>query len=137
VYHFGDIYATKLSKDGKLVWMNKIPKHQTGTRNPGGLSFNAIPFGNKLVLFYLDNNKNMDLPDDKDPAVHSDKHGGMFVAATFDEKGKYKRDVLFDLRDEKMISMHISEFIPFTKNTLLGEVYGKKNQNKPLLISVE
>ncbi len=132
-YHYNDILATKLSADGELVWMQKLPKMQKGKKGKGGMSYKYIKYENNHYLLYLDNIKNFNLPVDKSPALHSDGKGGFLTAYQIeDDSGETKKLSFFDLRDVKGMAVYQfqpSRIINTQEGEFIVEVYKKKKED--------
>lgn len=137
-YYYDDVFISKVAKDGKLEWMNKIPKRQSTNVLPiGGVSYTAYEVDNTLHLYYADNLKNLELEEDKTPQRHIDGAGGMLIDASFNPKtGAMDRKVLFNYREEKIPFLNIRYFSPFQKYTLVGS-YGNGAKRTPFVFSIK
>lgn len=138
-YHYNDILVTKIGMGGKLEWMKKIPKTQTGSRGQGGMSYKYFSANNKHFLIFLDNVKNIDLPIDKTPALHSDGHGGYLTAVKIsDSDGSLTKSSILNGRDIEDFQMHqfsVDRVFKTSENTFMLEVYKKKKED--IMIKVE
>jgi len=102
VYYYGDMVATKFDKTGKLTWMKKLPKTQTGTQGKGGMGVRYIKGEASSYLLFLDNIKNANLTADEVPEKHSDGRGGYLTAYKIDNTtGTFEKHSIFDIEDIK------------------------------------
>ena len=102
VFYYGDIIATKFNKAGKLVWMKKLPKTQTGFQGKGGMSVRFIKGKGASYILFLDNVKNANLSLDEVPERHSDGRGGFLTAYKIDDAtGAIEKHSIFDITDIK------------------------------------
>ncbi|PCI97654.1 MAG: hypothetical protein COB15_07290 [Flavobacteriales bacterium] len=158
VYNYQDMFMAKLTADGKVAWMKKMAKRQKYTKSTygGGFGFHGITTsfkrngpdlsyihmttGDNHYLLYLDNIKNLDLPLDKYPAVHSSGKGGFLTAYKInDASGDVSKLSLFDLRDVKGIPVYqfnTGRIIQPSDKEILLEVYKKKKQDILLRINL-
>lgn len=132
-YHYNDILITKIGADGSLKWMNKIPKMQKGSRGQGGMSYKYFNANNSHYIVYLDNIKNINLPFDKKPALHSDGQGGYLTAVKIpDADGISKKASVFNGRDIEDFQMHqfsVNRVLKTGENSFMLEIYKKKKED--------
>jgi hypothetical protein len=137
-YHFRDILTAKINADGTLAWMHKLPKKQRGVKQKRSMSYTHMFAGDHHYLLYLDNIKNLNLPDDKVPHQHTDGKGGYFTAYIINDKtGEVKKEALFNTRDIKGIEMEHFEtdkILPLSDSEILIE--GFDGRNKDFLVKV-
>lgn len=132
-YYYNDILVTKISGDGKLLWMNKLPKRQVGSQGIGGMSFKFFETSDAYYYMYLDNVKNKGIKNNEVPKIHVDGQGGFLTAYKLDKNtGEFEKLTLLDLRDVR--GMKIYQFYPskifnVDKNSMMFEVYKKKKQD--------
>lgn len=140
-YHYNDIIVTKINPDGKLAWMKKVPKQQVGTRGKGGMSYKFYHNGSDDFLVFLDNVKNIDLPDDKQPALHSDGQGGYLTAVKMNDKtGDYKKGSILNAReveDFKLYQFSTDRVIETSDNTFVLEAYKKKKEDIMIKVTLK
>jgi hypothetical protein len=134
-YYNEDIIAAKINKSGSFDWVRKIPKRQQGGRGIGTMSFKLISDASGDYFLYLDNLKNIDLPEDEEPRTHVDGYGGQVMVTKIDPTGKMTKELVFDTREEEvMIFPH--DFTRINGNQFIGRATVKKNHYQPLLITV-
>ncbi len=137
-YYYRDILATKIAADGSLVWMHKLPKFQAGSRGKGTMSYTHLFAGDSHFLVYLDNVKNLNLPDDEFPHKHSDRRGGYLTAYIIDDAtGTIEKEAIFNTRDVKGI--HLEHFdtdkiLSLSSSEMLIE--GFEGSSKDFLVKV-
>ena len=100
VYHYYNIVVMKVSADGELVWVKKIPKNQAGVNGTGQMSIKYIEGDGYHYVLYVDNPKNLNISIDEAPATHKDGAGGFLTACKIDdETGKYEKHTILDMRN--------------------------------------
>lgn len=137
-YHYGDILATKIAADGSLSFMNKIPKEQVGTKGLGGMSYKYFFANNTHYFVYLDNVKNIDLPEGKKPARHSDGQGGYLTCVKMSNPdGDLKKGSILNAReveDFKIYQFATNRIVQTSENSFMVEAY--KKQKEDIMIKV-
>lgn len=132
-YNYLDILATKIGVSGELSWMKKIPKSQRGGRGQGGMSYKYFSANDYHYLVFLDNVKNIDLPIDKTPALHSDGQGGYLTAVKIsDLDGTLTKSSILNGRDIEDFQMHqfsVNRVFKTSENSFMLEVYKKKKED--------
>lgn len=144
-FYYEDIYAAKISADGKFEWLRKIPKKQRSTsrdsyqrKNPyrGTLGYKLISDASGYYFLYLDNKKNMEMEEDDVAKYHVDGYGGQVVVAKLDPSGKLTKELLFDTREEDVM-LFPANFSRINNTQFIGRARLKKNIFQPLLITVK
>ena len=137
-YYYRDILATKINADGTLGWMHKLPKFQKGVRGKRTMSYTHIFAGDSHYLLYLDNVKNLNLPEDEVPYTHTDGKGGYFTAYIINDKtGKVKKEAIFntrDFNDTKLEHFETDKILLLSDSEILIE--GFNGKNKDFLVKV-
>lgn len=137
-YHYGDILATKIAADGSLSFMRKMPKIQVGKNGQGGMSFKYFFANNSHYFVYLDNVKNIDLPEGKTPAEHSDGKGGYLTAVRItDADGTLKKGSILNAREVDDFKIHqfsTNRIIKTGENSFMVEAY--KKQKEDIMIKI-
>ncbi len=138
-YYYGDILVTKIAPDGSLSFMNKIPKEQVGGKGLGGMSYKYFFANNHHYFIYLDNVKNIDLPEGKKPAKHSDGQGGYLTAVKInDSDGHLAKGSILNAREVDDFKIHqfsTSRIVKTSERSFLVEAY--KKQKEDIMIKVE
>ena len=138
-YHYNDMLITKIKADGKLAWMQKLAKTQTGQAGQGGMSFRYIKGKNAHSFIFLDNEKNKDLRPDEEPAGHVDGAGGFITSYNINDKtGEVTKSYMVNLRDVNGMAVHQflpSRIIPDSNGIFIFEAYKKGKED--ILIKVE
>lgn len=138
IYNYNDMWVTKISAGGKLLWMKKLPKLQQGG-GPGGMSYHFFPTKESYNFIFIDNKKNINLTPDKTPARHIDGLGGFLTAYKVNVlSGAVSKSLLLDTDDVK--GMEIYQFttkriIPTAAREFVFEAYKKKKED--VLIKVK
>lgn len=132
-YYYNDIMVTKINPDGTLGWMKKIPKFQRGGSGQGGMSYKFFTNKTDNYFVFLDNVKNIDLPIDKTPALHSDKHGGYLTAVKInDQNGEIKKGSILNAReveDFELYQFATNRVVKTSDTTFVLEAYKKKKED--------
>jgi len=140
-YHYGDIYVSKVKADGKLAWMKKIPKIQTGSKGRGGMSYKYLYNDNKHFIVFLDNVKNLELPEaGKSPYRHSDGQGGFLTCVKIDDtNGNVTKGSILDVRGMEDFNLHqinMDRVFQTSENSFMMEAYKKKKEDVMLKINL-
>ncbi|MDO5971721.1 hypothetical protein Q4Q35_18115 [Flavivirga aquimarina] len=137
-FHFRDILAAKINADGTLAWMHKLPKRQRGVNRKGSMSYTHMFAGDNHYLLFLDNVKNLDLPEDKVPYKHTDGQGGYFTTYIINDKtGEVKKEAVFNTRDingTEMEHFETDKILPLSDSEILIE--GFEGRSKDFLVKV-
>lgn len=137
-YHYNDILVTKINPDGKLAWMKKIPKEQSGSNGMGGMSFRMYDNANDIFVVFLDNVKNFELPVDKTPARHTDGQGGYLTCVRIaSADGSNSKGSIFnarDVEDFKLKQFSTNRILQTNGNTFLVEAY--KGGKEDIMVKV-
>jgi len=139
VFYNNDMLVTKIDPAGKLAWMRKLAKRQRGGIEGGGMSYAYVAGTDAHYLVYLDNEKNIDLPIDEEPAMHVDGQGGFLTAYKItDRTGEVKKITVLDTRnveDFALHQFHTYRVMNTAPGTLVFESYKKKKED--ILIKAE
>ena len=135
-YYYDDILGAKIDAQGKFLWLRKIPKKQSGTNANQTLGYKLVTDETGYYFLYLDNKKNLDLPEDEAPKSHANGYGGQVMVAKIDNSGIVSKELLFDTREENLMVMP-RFFKRIEGNRYIGRATIKgPGAYKPLLISV-
>jgi len=140
-YHYNDILATKIDASGKLAWMRKIPKQQTGTNGQGGMSFDFFGVLNEYFLVFLDNVKNIDLPTDKQPAAHTDGKGGYLTGVRIaGADGNYTKGSILNAREVEDFKLHqfsVDRIVKISETSFVLEAYKKSKEDVMIKVTLK
>ena len=101
VYEYGDIIDINIKPNGKNI-ITRIPKHQMGAGFSLFHGFEAITYKNKLLLFYNDDNKNLEKDlSDKPEKLKFGKENATLALAKIDSEGEFTREILIDRKTSK------------------------------------
>lgn len=137
--YFDDMLFVKITEEGKLAWMKKLPKRQKSASTFYDLSYSYFDGGNNHYVMYLDNIANVNLPEDKTPKVHISKAGGFLTSYIIDNNtGEVTKKPIFDVRKIGKISLY--QFTPkrivqIENNKFAAEAYKKGKQD--VLIEID
>ena len=132
-YYYEDILVTKINPDGNLGWMSKVPKKQIGAKGQGGMSYKFFSTPAEYYLVFLDNVKNIDLPKDKAPEVHSDGKGGYLTGVRLSAvDGTYKKGSILNAREVDDFKLHqfsTNRIIKTSDSSFIVEAYKKSKED--------
>ncbi len=135
---YRDILVAKIDKNGELAWMNKLAKRQRGNRRKRSMSYMHMYGENKHHLLFLDNVKNLNLPDDKLPYEHLDGYGGYLTTYNINDiTGEVSKEAIFNTRDvngKEIEHFETNKVIPLSKSEILIE--GFEGRSKDFLVKV-
>jgi hypothetical protein len=128
-FYYSDVVATKYDKNGKLLWMKKLPKTQLGYRGKGMMGIRCIRGKAFHYVLYVDNeeNTNPDYVTGGVPKIYEDNLGGYLMAYKIDDAtGNTERHTIADLKDIKGIEafqFKTSRIFDADDSTFLLEIY--------------
>ncbi len=148
VAHFSNMVITKVSADGEVIWIQKLPKNQAAPMGDktnyffeGQLSYNYIAANNQHYFLFVDNPKNESLSDNQVPEAHKNGMGGFLTAFKVDDKtGEYVRMTLTDLKDVKGYTAHqfaVTRIAAAGDNVFLMEIYKKGKEDVMIRLEIE
>ncbi len=100
-YDYGNIIDINLQKDGKTI-IARIPKMQSSRDVRIFSNFKALPYKDKLLVFYNDDDDNIDREITKKPDPLYKFNKSVFVMGVIDNTGNVSREILFRNRDNKL-----------------------------------
>lgn len=149
--YYNDILAAKINADGSLGWMQKLAKRQFSSISSGAGGFGFSLFGNPFsyrqggmsykymhkngshYMLFLDNVKNLTLPETEAPKQHVDGRGGFMTAYKVDDKtGSVSKLSLFDTRDvqgTEVFQFNTDRILSISESEFVVEVYKKKKED--------
>lgn len=138
--YYEDILATKITTDGGLAYMRKIPKKQVGKKGQGGMSYKYFFANHNHYIIYLDNVKNIDLPENETPATHSDGAGGYLTSVKIDDAtGTLTKGSILNAReveDFKISQFNTGRIVKTSENSFLLEAYKKQKEDVMIKITL-
>ncbi|UII25452.1 hypothetical protein LVD15_19405 [Fulvivirga maritima] len=141
IYNYNDILATKISPDGQLVWINKIPKRQSDYNNAGSMSYKYFRQGGRHHFVFLDNIENEDLQGNEVPHIIGNKGVGLLTDYTIDDAtGNMKRVNLFNTEDVngmRVYQLTPSRVMQPNDDQFIVEVYKKKKEDVLLRVNIK
>ncbi|MDH5368297.1 MAG: hypothetical protein OEW67_15065 [Cyclobacteriaceae bacterium] len=132
-FYYGNMVITKLNSAGEIVWENKLPKSQVGTRGRGGMGAIYIKGKDAHYLLFLDNVNNADISLNEKPKKHADGKGGFLTAFKIDDKtgAIEKHSILnvLDINGIEAFQFATSRILEVKDGVFLLETYikGKKD----------
>ena len=100
-YKNGDIIDISVKSDGKFVFC-RIPKMQDVPYTLKYNSFKALSYNDKLVIYYNDNDDNLDRDLAKKPETMTNPKKCVFMMASIDSKGNLNRTIVFNHKEVKL-----------------------------------
>ena len=101
MYNYGDIIDINLKTDGKAV-IARIPKMQTSRDVRYFSNFKTLAYHNKLLVFYNDDDDNIDRDIEKKPDPLHKFNKSVFVMGVISDNGAVSREILFRNKDNKL-----------------------------------
>jgi outer membrane lipoprotein-sorting protein len=134
-FYYSDVVATKYDKNGKLLWMKKLPKTQLGYMGKGMMGIRYIRGKSFHYVLYVDHqeNTNPDYLNAGVPKIYNDNEGGYLMAYKIDDAtGNTERHTIADVKDIKGIEafqFRTTRIFDADDNTFLLEVYLKGKED--------
>lgn len=136
--HYADVLISKVDASGKLAWMKRLPKHQVGSSGIGGMSYKHFYANDNHYIVYLDNVKNLDLPADEYPAIHTDGAGGYLTSYKVnDATGESAKSSILNVRDLTNISFRnfgVGKIVKAGEDAFIVEVANKEKESVMLKV---
>jgi hypothetical protein len=103
-YYNFSILNVNITSSGKMSF-TRIPKRQLSPAKDYH-SFFSFYQGNNLVLIYNENHNNLNKALDEMPdEIEPDKRSTVLAAAIINEKGEFTREVIYEHKDDKYVTM--------------------------------
>lgn len=160
-YFYKEIFVTKLSQTGELVYMKKLIKNQFRSQSFNGkfgmsiaaafraatkeplydLSYKYIRAGEFHYFIFLDHIDNLNLAENERPKQHRSGLGGYLTSYRVNDKtGETEKLSLFDLRNLKGMPVYqynTGRVVEKNSNEMLVEFYMKKKQDALVKIKIK
>ena len=109
MFIYGDIIDINIKANGSTV-MARIPKYQIAVNDSKFVGFEALPYKDKLLLVYNDDNKNLEKKlSEKPEELKLGKDNATLAMATIDANGNVNRSILINSKQTKFTSaMNVS-----------------------------
>lgn len=125
-YHYDDVIAIKIDKDGELEWMKKFPKRSTSE------SFEVMTSDKYSYVIFTDNPNNGQIPIDQSPTAVSAKNRFVIAYRINNDSGQTDYLPLFGYKQIDGINVYqyrLDRLIGLTENKFAVEMYikGKKD----------
>lgn len=139
-HHYCDMLVTKISTEGKIIWMKRIPKNQKGNFGLGGMSYKHFNANDNHYFVYLDNIKNINLALNQTPVQHTDGQGGyLTVVKIADTDGTLKKDSVLNAREVQEFEIFqyaTNRVIKTSENSFMFEVYKKNKEDVMIKVNL-
>lgn len=137
-HYYEDVLVTKISPEGELQWMRKLPKRQVGTKGAG---FKYFRNENSHYVLFIDDEKNL-VPDvNEEPNSHLPGRGGLLMVTKIDdESGEVTKMAALDLKDAQgynLGQLGMGRIYDISDNTFGVECYVGKKQDVSIQFTVE
>ena len=128
VFHFDDIMAIRLDKDGNLKWSRNINKRQTGFSNS---SFTSIPVGNTSYFFINCSDKIKKISNDRISFKQTKAKKSNLYVISLDGNGDFSYKKLIDDKDSKVYYRVNNGIANMNNNQVI--LTGRKKKNIQIL----
>ena len=109
-HYYGNIIDINIKENG-IIAITRIPKLQVSARGTSYLGFEALPYKDKLLIFYNDDIDNIEKDINKKPEpLKFGRENANFVMATISPDGHINRKVLIDKTQTKFTVATRSSF---------------------------
>jgi len=123
-YNFNDLLIIKLSQEGQVSWVKKIPKKQRTLNDKGKYSsISAIPATNENYLIYNDNGKNFS----KNNKIRTFKGLQSVIALTHIDENGNTESFPIAINEEQGVLFQPGLTSAFGRNKKI--IYGEKGKN--------
>ncbi len=105
VYFTAEVWVQYIDKDGKLIWSKKIAKRQKGLNMNFTLGLKLMQHNNNYYVCFIDNEKNLALPEGKKLEFHAANNVDVIVGAKLEPTGISNKRLL--LNTETLVKQNI------------------------------
>ncbi len=141
-YYYRDIFGFKLSSDGKMVWMHKLPKYQYGSVGKRSMSYLNVTNNGKHYLLYLDDFTNLKRSFSETPRRYFDGKKEFIYLTTYvidDTTGEVTKEAVLtgsDIRNSRLDVLELTKAAILPNKDMIMEAYDGKKNNLLLKISL-
>ncbi len=141
-YYYRDIFAFKLSSDGKIAWMHKLPKWQMGTIGKRSMSYKNFKNNGKHYLFYIDDFTNLKRSFEETPTRYFDGKREFIYLTSYvidDVTGEVTKEAILtgsDLRNSRLDVVELTKAATLPNKDIILEAYDGKKNNLLVKISL-
>lgn len=132
-YYYNDIIVVRMSNDGKIVWVTKIPKSQSSANDGGFYSSYVLAIINgKINFFFNDHADNINIVENQKPKpLQTQRTNSIMVRVELNDNGKQTKHGMFNTKD---VSMIICPKVckQISKDKLM--IYGKKGTKENIAV---
>ncbi len=132
-YYYNDIIVAKGSKEGKILWVDKIPKRQKTSNDKGSTSsYVALEKDGELFIIFNDHKDNLSYTGQGKLTYYNKKRkqsAAVLVHVSAD--GKSKKNVLYNLKEEDVYVYPLFSFTSEKNKEIL--LYNRKGKIEKLV----
>ncbi|MCK6695106.1 MAG: hypothetical protein L6Q97_23785 [Thermoanaerobaculia bacterium] len=140
--HRNDMLISKINPDGQLAWMKKLPKRQAGNINSKSLGFKRLSYDGAHCLFFVDNDKNLNLGLNERPARHIEGLGGFLTAYIIDDQsGTVQKKMVLNPAKLKngmeVFQLGLNRIVKISDSSCFIEFYKKSKEDVFLKLNLK
>ncbi|GAA4271945.1 hypothetical protein U6A24_10570 [Aquimarina gracilis] len=141
-YYYRDIFAFKLSAEGKMIWMHKLPKWQMGTIGKRSMSYLNFMDAGKHYIFYIDDFTNLKRSFEETPTRYFDGKKEFIYLTSYvidDATGEVSKEAILtgsDIRNARLDVLELTKAARLPNKDIILEAYDGKKNNLLLKISL-
>ncbi len=141
-YYYRDIFAFKLSAEGKMLWMHKLPKWQMGTIGKRSMSYLNFENAGKHYLFYIDDFTNLKRSFEETPTRYFDGKKEFIYLTSYvidNATGEVSKEAILtgsDIRNSRLDVLELTKAARLPNKDIILEAYDGKKNNLLLKISL-
>ncbi len=141
-YYYRDIFAFKLSKEGTMAWMHKLPKNQMGTVSKRSMSYLNFTNEGKHYLFFIDDFVNLKRSFEEATTRYFDGKKEFIYLTSYvinDATGEVAKEAILtgsDIRNSRLDVLELTKAAILPNKDIILEVYDGKKSNLLLKISL-
>jgi|GEM_PF-4032629 len=125
IYNYNDIVVVKISADGDIIWTKKIPKKSSDTQNGFYLSYGMLLQNDKLVFYFNDNPKNLNLKDPKKVERLGPLKQSVLVAVSLDSDGEMEKTEVQTYEEKGSMYFRPKLYHQISKDALVMPMFAK------------
>ena len=134
-YYYNHILAAKSSNNGKMLWINLLPKKQMGVRGKASMSYYPVLLNKKHYLFHVDHFTNLKKSFDETPDRYLDAKKDFLYLISYtinDKTGEVIKEPVLtgrDVRNSRLDHLFISKVAENSKNAYFYELNDGSRNN--------
>ncbi len=142
-YTYNDIFALRLSPEGTLAWMHKIPVRSAPVKtfirkgDDETARYKALCKNGALYLLYMDDEDNKNLSAETEPKSYKSNTSGDLVAVKISPEGTLQKQILLNTKSDRLKIAPSAMKVLAGGSGLAGRARMKDGENRVVVVGFE